>query len=118
MKASKKAANQLDASPSITTESADKARPKSFASFAEIFPDGTGRRLVRAMTPSISASYHIFKAPEAPPPSAINKIDTNATNGWITPGAAKTPAIAVNTTSDITLGLSKAKKSPNSGSSE
>ena len=39
MKASKKAANQLDASPSITTESADKARPKSFASFAEIFPD-------------------------------------------------------------------------------
>ena len=34
------------------------------------------------------------------------------------PGAANNPAIAVNTTSDITRGFNKEKKSPNSGSSE
>jgi hypothetical protein len=99
----------LDARPSITTDIADSTIPNSFAAFAEIFPVGTGLDLVRDIKLSISASYHIFRAPEAPPPKAINTIDTKAINGCTLPGAANTPAIAVKTTKDITLGLSKAK---------
>ena len=81
MNASKKAANQLEARPSITTDMAESTIPIYFASLAEIFPAGTGRDLVRDIMLSISASYHIFRAPEAPPPNAINTIDTKATNG-------------------------------------
>ena len=81
VKDNKKAANQLDARPSITTDMAESTIPKYFASLAEIFPAGTGRDLVRDIMLSISASYHIFRAPEAPPPKAINTIDTKATNG-------------------------------------
>jgi hypothetical protein len=57
----------------------------------------------------MSASHHIFSAPDAPPPIAINRIDENATIGCTEIGAANKPTIAVKTTSDITRGFKRAK---------
>jgi hypothetical protein len=64
---------------------------------------------VRFITASISASHHMFSAPDAPPPTAMNRIAAKATTGCTLPGAASRPTSAVNTTSDITRGLSSAK---------
>jgi hypothetical protein len=71
-------------------------------------PAGTGRFAVRFITASISASYHMFSAPEAPPPSAMNRMQQKATKGFIGTGAIHSPTKAVNTTSDITRGFSSA----------
>ena len=47
-------------------------------------------------------------APEAPPPSAMNSTAQKATTGSTRTGAVNSPTKAVNTTSDITRGLSSA----------
>jgi hypothetical protein len=60
------------------------------------------------MIASISASHHIFKEPDAPPPIAMNKIAQKASTGCKLTGAAIKPTKAVKTTNDITRGLSKA----------
>ena len=71
-------------------------------------PEGMGRDCVRFITRSISASYHMFSAPEAPPPSAMNRIAAKPTTGGTPTGATIRPTKAVNTTSDMTRGLSSA----------
>ena len=58
----------------------------------------------------------MFSAPEAPAPKAMNKIAVKNATGGICTGAAIMPAKAVNTTKDITRGLSNCTKSENPGS--
>jgi hypothetical protein len=67
-----------------------------------------GRDFVRRMIASMSASHHMFKEPEAPPPMAMNKIAQKDSTGCKLTGAAMSPTKAVNTTKDMTRGLSKA----------
>ena len=71
-------------------------------------PLGTGRFAVRRITASMSASYHMFKAPEAPAPSAMNRIAVKASKGCSDTGATINPTKAVKTTSDITRGFNSA----------
>ena len=54
-------------------------------------PRGTGRAAVRAIWASISASYHILSAPEAPAPAAMQISAAMASTGCIEPGAATRP---------------------------
>jgi hypothetical protein len=64
---------------------------------------------VLGITASTSLSNHILIAPEAPAPKAIDKIETKAIKGCISPGARIKPTNAVKTTRYITLGLRRAK---------
>ena len=50
-------------------------------------------------------------APAAPAATAMHRIAVKAITGLIEPGASIMPMIAVNTTSTITRGFSRAKKS-------
>ena len=93
----------------MATAKADRKRPNASASFAGMRPAGMGRSRVRDMMASMSASYHMFSAPEAPAPIAIASSEARPITGWIGTGAASMPASAVNTTSDITRGLSSSK---------
>ena len=68
-------------------------------------PDGTGRPLVRFMMRSISASNHMFSAPEAPAPIAMKSIEANPTSGCTSTGATSKPTSAVKTTKDMTRGF-------------
>ncbi len=112
MKASRPAASNVVASPSITTLNADRTRPTLRASTASTRPPGTGRLLVRRITASMSASHHMLSAPDAPAPMAMNSVAASASTGWIAPGfctaAATSPASAVNTTRNITRGFNSA----------
>ena len=108
VKASHAAACQLAASPNIRTERPDNATPSPNAASDDVRPDGMGRDFVRRIIASISASHHIFKEPDAPPPMAMNKIAQKASTGCKLTGAAIKPTKAVNTTNDMTRGLSKA----------
>ncbi len=86
-------------------EMPDSARPIPSASPGATRPPGSGRLRVRFITASMSASYHMFNAPEAPAPSAMNRIAANPSTGCKPTGATKRPTSAVNTTSDITRGF-------------
>ena len=108
VKASSAAANGLANSPSIITESTDSATPTASASSARILPDGTGRPRVRVIRASMSASHHMFSAPDAPAPIAMHRIEAKAMTGCTGAGAAASPTTAVKITSDITRGLSSA----------
>ena len=68
-----------------------------------------GRPAVRCMRPSMSASYHMLSAPEAPAPMLIATSATRPSQGWMPPGAIAMPTKAVKTTSDMTRGLRSAK---------
>jgi len=105
VKARRAAANQFATRPSIRTDIPDRATPSPSASFGWMRPAGIGRIEVRRMTASMSASYHMLSAPDAPPPSAMNRIAAKARKGWTATGATKRPTAAVKTTSDITRGL-------------
>ncbi|MNJ05015.1 hypothetical protein D3C73_1660620 [compost metagenome] len=61
------------------------------------------------MMASISASYHILSAPEAPPPMAMQTMAMMPMTGLMPIGATSMPTRAVNTTSDMTRGLSSAR---------
>ena len=108
VKARKPAANQFADSPSIITAMPDSASPTASASGPATLPEGMGRDFVRFITASISASYHIFSAPEAPPPMAMNSTEQKAISGCTLPGATIRPTKAVKTTSDMTRGFSSA----------
>ena len=82
--------------------------PKPSASPGAMRRRGIGRPAVRDINVSMSASYHMLSAPDAPAPTAMQSSAVNASTGWIVPGAATRPTSAVNTTSDITRGLSSA----------
>ena len=64
--------------------------------------------MVRFITASISRSYHMLIAPQAPAPTAMQRIATAANTGCSSPGASISPANPVNTTSDITRGFNRA----------
>ncbi|MCY1558686.1 hypothetical protein D9M68_956430 [compost metagenome] len=72
-------------------------------------PAGMGRLSVRLMIASISASYHMLRAPEAPAPMAMQTMAIMPTSGLMPTGATSIPTSAVNTTSDMTRGLSSAR---------
>jgi hypothetical protein len=93
----------------VRTETPASTRPKASASSGSSRPAGIGRPRVRAMIRSMSASYHMLSAPEAPPPMAMAMSDASAMTGWGGVGARSKPASAVKTTSDITRGFSSAK---------
>ena len=64
--------------------------------------------MVRPMCRSMSRSYHILMAPDAPAPSAMQRMAKKPVRGLRLPGglgASKRPVMAVNTTSDITRGF-------------
>ena len=109
VKASSAAASQLTSTPSVITDSTERISPKVSASSGRMRPDGIGRLAVRAMTASISASYHMLSAPDAPAPTAIASTAMIAMKGLVATGAATSPTKAVKTTSDITRGFSSAK---------
>ena len=61
------------------------------------------------MTASMSASYHMLSAPDAPAPMAIDRMAMTAMKGLSVTGAATMPTKAVNTTSDITRGFKSSR---------
>ena len=71
-------------------------------------PRGIGRLAVRDINASMSPSYAMFIAPEAPAPTAMQRIEVNASTGWTWPGAITRPTSAVKITSDITRGFNSA----------
>ena len=85
--------------------------PKISAEDGEISPAGIGLSAVLDIRGSISLSYHIFIAPEAPAPIDMHKTDRKKKKGCNDIGANITPQIDVNTASDMTLGFNKAIKS-------
>ena len=87
VRANRPAASQFTASPITTTEPIESTTPKASASSALTRPAGIGRPLVRAMTASISRSYHMLIAPEAPAPTATAKMATAPNTGCSAPGA-------------------------------
>src|SRR5262245_52871199 len=85
--------------------------PKVSASCGLTAPRGIGRAAVRCMRASMSASYHMLSAPEAPAPIAMQRMAMLARTGLRCPGASIMPVKAVNTTNDITRGFIRAMKS-------
>ena len=88
--------------------------PNPRAALGLIFPCGIGRFFVLDIFASISASYHMLSAPEAPAPAAIQIIEAIAFQSGNTPGAQTRPAHAVKATRLMTRGFIKAKKSEGS----
>ena len=110
--ASRAAATQFTSTPRVTTEPIASTTPKVSASSAVTRPRGMGRLAVRCMQASMSASYHMLSAPDAPAPTAMQMMAMTASTGCIPPGASTSPVRAVNTTSDITRGFIRVTKSP------
>ncbi len=108
VKASRPAASQFRARPIIATDSIESTTPRVRASAACTRPAGMGRPRVRRISRSISASYHMFRAPDAPAPTAMASTATAPSSGLIGVWAQMRPVRAVNTTSDITRGFSRA----------
>lgn len=99
----------LTANPITNTEKKDIITPKDKASSGNILCNTRGLFCVRDIMASISLSYHMLSAPEAPDPIVIHNIEIMAIIGLIVPGAITIPTIAVNTTKDITLGFMRVK---------
>ena len=91
----------------VTTDPTERKEPKISASFGFIRPAGIGRFWVRRMMRSISSSYHMLIAPDAPAPAAMQMTAIIAVSRSTDPGAKIRPQAAVNTTKDMTLGLSR-----------
>ena len=89
-----------------------KVIPNASASPGATRPAGIGRRAVRLITPSMSASTHMLSAPAAPAPTAMHSTAVNASTGCRCPGATANPTSPVNTTSVITRGFRSAIQSP------
>ena len=104
--ASRAAATQFTASPITMTEKPDSTAPKARAASGSIRPRTMGRPWVRVITASISRSYHMLMAPDAPAPMAMHRMAMAPRIGWIDPGARYIPTKPVNTTSDMTRGFS------------
>jgi hypothetical protein len=112
VKASNAPATQLTMRPSVATEPMARMVPKVRASSGVTWPRGMGRLAVRCISASMSASYHMLSAPEAPAPTAIQTRAMAPSAGWSCCGASSMPTSAVKTTSDITRGFIRATKSP------
>ena len=107
--ASRTPAAQFTVSPISMTAKTDRITPKARALSGSTRPAGMGRLRVRAITASISRSYHMLIAPEAPAPTAMQITASAAITGWIGPGARYRPTRPVSTTSDMTRGFSRAR---------
>ena len=107
VKASNEAERIFTSRPMIATERTDKNIPKCKASVGCMLPLGIGLFLVRVITKSISLSYHILIAPEAPEAIAMHRTAIIAITGCIVPGARYIPINPVNITRLITRGLSR-----------
>ena len=93
----------------MPTEKAPSTMPKPSASARFRRPAGyRARRACGASCASMSASYHMLSAPDAPAPTAIASSAMQASTGLSVPAAATMPTSAVNTTSDMTRGFSSA----------
>ena len=92
------------------TEAKERTVPKIKALLFLTFPNGIGLKQVLDIIPSISASYHIFKAPAAPAPRATNSKDMAELKKLALVGAITIPTNAVKITKDITLGFINSKK--------
>ena len=68
-----------------------------------------GLKQVLVIKASRSDSYHIFKAPAAPAPSATANNEITETINETFSGAINKPTMLVNKTRDITLGFIKLK---------
>ncbi len=108
VKASSAADSTFTRRPSTTTEPTASVMPKASASPGVTRPAGTGRARVRVISASISASHHMFSAPEAPAPMAMHSRAVKAITGCTSAGARTMPTSAVKTTSDMTRGFSSA----------
>ena len=71
VKASSAPATQLTIRPRVATEPMARMVPKVRASSGVTWPRGIGRPAVRCISASMSASYHMLRAPEAPAPTAM-----------------------------------------------
>ena len=60
---------------------------------------------MRAISASMSLSHHMFSAPDAPAPTAMQTIAASAITGCTGTGAQTSPTKAVKTTSRITRGF-------------
>src|SRR5690242_12236451 len=109
--AKRAAAAALAARYISVTEAMERLTPKPKAAPGSTRPFGNGRSQVRAISASTSRSYHILIAPDAPAPTAMHSTPIIAITGCTGVGARNIPTSPVNTTSDITLGFSSAKKS-------
>ena len=94
--------------PRVITAKNASVMPKASASGRVTRPRGIGRLAVRDILASMSLSYHMLSAPEAPAPTAMHRIEVNASTGWTWPGAIIRPTSAVKITSDITRGFNSA----------
>src|SRR4029077_9879602 len=111
VRASSPPATQFTTRPSVVTEPMARITPKVSASSRLTAPRGMGLDAVRCMRASMSASYHMLSAPEAPAPTAMHRMAMLARTGLSDPGSSIMPVNAVNTTNDITRGFIRAKKS-------
>ena len=81
VKASRDAASQPMAMNIRPQDRRERVIPSARASAPCTRPAGTGRERVRAILASMSASYHMFSAPEAPAPMAMHSTATPARTG-------------------------------------
>ena len=77
------------------------------APLALIWFVGKARSFVLFINLSVSLSYHMFSAPDAPEPIEIARIASKPVEKLKLPGAIIIPTKLVNIESDMTLGLSK-----------
>ena len=92
-------------------EKRESTAPKPRASSGSIFPSGTALFFVLSISESMSLSYHMLIAPDAPAPTDIQSTEMKKKKGCIDKGARAMPHIEVNTARAITLGLRSDKKS-------
>jgi hypothetical protein len=93
----------------MATDIIDKTVPNIRAWLGAIVQEGIARPIVLVMSLSVSLSYHIFKAPEAPDPIEIARIINALEINEASPGAIIIATKLVNIESDITLGLRREK---------
>ena len=86
VKASSAPAIQLTRMPSVITEKNASVMPNASASGRVMRPRGIGRLAVRDIMASMSPSYAMLSAPEAPAPTAMQSSEVNASTGWKWPG--------------------------------
>ena len=107
--ASRAAANRLTLIARAATDTTESRIPIASASSGGTTPRGIGRIAVRAILASMSASHHIFSAPQAPAPPAIAESVARSLIQSIGAGASAKPTAPVKTTSDMTRGLSRTR---------
>ena len=89
----------------VAIEAEARTTPTTSAWPGAMRPEGMGRSRVRPMLRSMSRSYHMLMAPDAPAAKAMQATATAPVQGAMAPGASSKPTRPTKTTSDITLGF-------------